>query len=120
MERYFPKIPGGITNLTFNKGTDPQSMVGLVMTENFEWNPKNLLMLSMIKEIVSIKLIEVIREQMSGVYSPQVMLQPEHFPQSRFNFVVLFGCSPLMPDSLTHAVFGEINKFVKTDRQMST
>ena len=105
-----PKIPEGITNLTFNKGSDPQSMVGLVMSENFEWNPKNLLMLTMIKEIISIKLIEVIREQMSGVYSPQVMLQPEHFPQSNFNFIVLFGCSPRMPDSLTNAVLGEIRK----------
>ena len=105
-----PKIPGGITNLTFNKGTDPQGMVGLVMSENIEWNPKNLLMLNMIKEIISIKLIEVIREQMSGVYSPQVMLQPKHFPQSKFNFIVLFGCSPAMPDSLTHAVLGEIKK----------
>ena len=105
-----PKIPEGITDLTFNKGSDPQSMVGLVMSENFEWNPKNLLMLTMIKEIISIKLIEVIREQMSGVYSPQVMLQPEHFPQSNFNFIVLFGCSPRMPDSLTNAVLGEIRK----------
>jgi zinc protease len=105
-----PKTPEGITDLSFNKGTDPQSMVGLVMTSEFEWNPKNLLMLNMIKEIISIKLIEVIREQMSGVYSPQVMLQPEHFPKSHFNFVVLFGCSPVMPDSLTHAVLGETNK----------
>ena len=67
-------------------------------------------MLSIIKEIISIKLIEVIREQLSGVYSPQVMLQPEHFPQSKFNFIVLFGCSPAMPDSLTQAVLGEIRK----------
>lgn len=105
-----PKIPEGITDLSFNKGADPQSMVGMVMSESFEWNPKNLVMLTMIKEIISIKLIEVIREQLSGVYSPQVMLQPEHFPKSHFNFIVLFGCSPSMPDSLTHAVLGEINK----------
>ena len=105
-----PKIPAGITDISFNKGTDPQSMVGIVTSDYFEWNPKNLLMLSMIKEIVSIKLIEVIREQMSGVYSPQVMLQPEHFPKSHFNFVVLFGCSPLMPDTLTRAVMAEIKK----------
>jgi zinc protease len=105
-----PKFPEGITNLTFNKGADPQSMVGLVMSGDFEWNPKNLVMITMIKEIISIKLIEVIREQLSGVYSPQVMLQPKHFPKSKFNFIVLFGCSPLMPDSLTQAVLGEINK----------
>jgi zinc protease len=105
-----PKIPAGIREVSFNKGVDPQSMVGLVITEGFEWNPKNLLMLSMLREIISIKLIEVIREQLSGVYSPQVMLQPEHFPQPRFNFGVLFGCSPTMPDSLTNAVIGEIDK----------
>jgi zinc protease len=108
-----PTIPPGITNLTFQKGSDPQSMVGIVMSEKFEWNSKNLLALSMLKEIISIKLIEVIREKLSGVYSPQVMLNPDHYPQSTYQFVVLFGCSPETTDKLTKAVFAEIKKIRK-------
>lgn len=105
-----PKFPEGVVNNTLYKGTDPQGMVGIVMSEKFGWDPKNLLELNMLKEIIDIKLIEVIREKMSGVYSPQVILQPEHYPKSKFQFMVLFGCSPKAADKLTKAVFSEIKK----------
>lgn len=105
-----PTFPSGKINNTLYKGTDPQGMVGIVMSENFDWNPKNLLELNMLKEIVSIKLIEVIREKMSGVYSPQVMMNMTHFPKTKFQFIVMFGCSPKAADKLTKAVFGEIKK----------
>jgi zinc protease len=105
-----PTFPNGIVNNTLYKGTDPQGMVGIVMSEKFEWNPKNLLELNMLKEIISIKLIEVIREKMSGVYSPQVMINPEHYPKSKFQLMVMFGCAPKAADKLTKAVFSEIKK----------
>ncbi|MEI7663015.1 MAG: insulinase family protein [Bacteroidota bacterium] len=109
----FPKIAPGITKVTFNKGTDPQSMVGLVMSEKIEWNEKNALCLSMIKEILSIKLIEVIREKMSGVYSPQVMITLEQYPVPHYAMIVMFGCAPSMTEKLAGAVFGEIKKIRK-------
>jgi zinc protease len=105
-----PKFPMGVVNNTLYKGTDPQGMVGIVMSEKFDWNPKNLLELNMLKEIISIKLIEVIREKMSGVYSPQVMINPEHYPKSKFQLIVMFGCSPKAAKKLTKAVFSEIKK----------
>lgn len=82
------------------------------MSESFDYNPKNLLELSMLKEIISIKLIEVIREKMSGVYSPQVMINPTHYPQSKYQCMVIFGCSPKAADKLTKAVFGELKKII--------
>jgi zinc protease len=85
-------------------------MVGIVMSEPFDYNPRNLLELNMLKEIIAIKLIEVIREKMSGVYSPMVMVNPEHYPKQRFQLMVMFGCSPKNADKLTRAVFGEIKK----------
>ena len=85
-------------------------MVGIVMSEPFEYNPENLLQLNMLKEIISIKLIEVIREKMSGVYSPQVIIQSDHYPKSKFQFMVMFGCSPKAANKLTKAVFSEIKK----------
>lgn len=105
-----PTLAPGITNITVHKGSDPQSMVGIVMSEKFVWNDTNLLALAMLKEIISIKLIEEIREKLSGVYSPQVMINPEHYPQSVYQFMVMFGCSPKMTGKLTKAVFAEIKK----------
>jgi len=69
--------------------------------------------MTMLKEILSIKLIEVIREKLSGVYSPQVMLRPEHYPQSTYLLGVLFGCAPKATDKLSKAVFGEMKKIRK-------
>jgi zinc protease len=107
-----PKFAKGIVNTTLYKGTEPQGMVGIVMSKPFDYTQKNLLELSMLKEIISIKLIEVIREKMSGVYSPQVMINPTHFPQSKFQFMVMFGCSPKSADKLTKAVFSEVKKII--------
>lgn len=108
-----PKFAEGATNLTFYKGTDPQSMVGIVMSEKFNWNENTLLHFRMLNEIFSIKLVEVIREKLSGVYSPQVMIDWDQYPKPSFRLIVMFGCSPKTTDKLTKAVFGEIKKIIK-------
>jgi len=108
-----PKFIDGIKDVTVYKGTDPQGMVGIVMSEKIDWDPKNVLELNMLKEIIDIKLVEVIREKMSGVYSPQVMLRVNHYPKPEFQLIILFGCSPKSTDKLTKAVFGEISKIRK-------
>jgi len=108
-----PKFADGAENLVIYKGTDPQSMVGMVMSEKIEWNEKNVLCLNLIKEILNIKLIEVIREKLSGAYSPQMMLQPEQYPQPHYTMMVMFGCSPKTTGKLTKAVFSEIKKIRK-------
>jgi zinc protease len=108
-----PKFADGINNITFNKGTDPQSMVGIVMSEDFKWDEKTLLHLRMLNEIFSIKLVEVIREKLSGVYSPRVTIDWDQYPKPAFRFIVMFGCSPKTTDKLTKAVFGEMKKILK-------
>ena len=105
-----PHFPDKTVDRTFHKGTDPQGMVGIVMSNKFDWDQKNILELNMLKEIVSIKLIEVIREKMSGVYSPMVAVNIEHYPKSKFQYMIMFGCSPKKASKLTSAVFGEIKK----------
>jgi zinc protease len=108
-----PRFAPGVTDITFTRGTDPQSMVGIVMSESFPWTEDNVLYLTMLKEILSIKLVEVIREKLSGVYSPQIMLNYDQYPRSEFMMAILFGCSPKTTEKLSKAVFGEIRKIRK-------
>ncbi|MFH1159991.1 MAG: insulinase family protein [bacterium] len=108
-----PRFASGSTNTFFYKGADPQSMVGITMSEPFSWNENNVLYLIMLKEILSIKLVEVIREKLSGVYSPQIMLNFDQYPRSEFMMAILFGCSPKTTEKLSKAVFGELHKFRK-------
>ncbi|HNW88759.1 MAG TPA: insulinase family protein [Bacteroidales bacterium] len=100
-----PKFPEGITDLEIKKGADPKSMVGIILNEKFEWNDKNRICLRMAKEIISIKLIEVIREEMSGVYSPQIQMDFAQYPTAEYTMMVMFGCSPKNTNKLTKAVF---------------
>ena len=88
-------------------------MVGIIMSEEFEWNEANVLYLNMLKEVLQIKLVEVIREKLSGVYSPQIMLNFDKYPKSEFMLGILFGCSPKTTNKLSKAVFGELKKLRK-------
>jgi zinc protease len=56
----------------------------------------------------------VIREELSGVYSPRIMINWDHYPISNYQLMVMFGCSPKTTDKLTKAVFAEIKKIIKT------
>lgn len=108
-----PKFAQGVNNLTFKKGTDPQSMVGIVMSDGYEWNPKNNLSIAMLREILNIKLVEIIREQMSGVYSPMINISYKQYPKSVYTVMIIFGCSPKNTGKLSKAVFNEMKSLRK-------
>ena len=88
-------------------------MVGIIFNEKIDWNDKNLIALRMAKEIISIKLIEVIREAMSGVYSPQVQVQYQQYPKPEYTLMIMFGCSPKNTGKLTKACFSIISNIRK-------
>jgi len=108
-----PKFPEGVTDIEFKKGAEPKSMVGLIFNEKFEWNDNNRIILSLVEQIFEIKLIEVIREELSGVYSPQLQVQFDQYPKPEFTMMVMFGCSPKNTGKLTKSVFGIINSVKK-------
>ncbi|MCX6232557.1 MAG: insulinase family protein [Bacteroidetes bacterium] len=108
-----PEFAKGITEVSFHKGTEKQGMVGLLMSGNLEWNDKNKLCIGLLQEIMDIKLVEVIREKMSGVYSPQASMSLEHYPKTEYNLMVMFGCAPKSADKLTKAVFGIMKDILK-------
>jgi zinc protease len=103
-----PKFPAGVTDIEIDKGKDDKGMVGIIFDEKFEWSDQNRLAMQMTKDIISIRLIEVIREAMSGVYSPQTQLQIDKYPTPEFSLMVMFGCSPKNAGKLTKAVFSII------------
>ena len=109
-----PKFAEGKVNLTLNKGTDPQGMVGIVMEEPLEWKENNLVYLRMLQEVLSIKLVEVIREKLSGVYSPRVIFRWDEYPKPTCDLIINFGCAPGSTDKLTDAVFKILKKIRKS------
>jgi zinc protease len=55
-------------------------------------------------------LIAEIREKMSGVYSPVLILNWNQLPKSEYFMMVFFGCAPNNTDNLSNAVFKILNE----------
>lgn len=106
----FPTVK---TEFELAMGADEQSMVGLVFTMPYSWDLPTRQSLSFFSELMEIKLLEKIREEMGGVYSPAVRIELERYPKTEASFIVLFGCQPQRTDEITEAVLQQIRLLIK-------
>ncbi|MBN2681770.1 MAG: insulinase family protein [Bacteroidales bacterium] len=104
--------PKGKVDKEVKFGKEPKSMVYMSLNGDLDYNLQNLLELKAIGEILSTKLLETIREEMSGVYSIGAYPQYKQFPYSGYSVIVFFGCSPDNIDNLTEGVFKEMKKLI--------
>ncbi len=92
------------------KGSDPRSIVFMDLHGDFEYNWQNILELDAICKVLGTKLLESIREDKSGVYSIGAYPQTKHYPKSKYNVIISFGCAPDNIETLSEGVFAEIKK----------
>jgi zinc protease len=102
--------PSGKIEKTVYKGSEPQSSVLLVFSGKYDYSVANNVKLDALKEALEIRLLQRLREDESGVYSPGVSEQTSKFPQQRYSFVVRFGCAPQNVDKLIASTLDEIAK----------
>ncbi len=103
-------FPAGINEATVNKGTEPKSMVGIMMKNDFDYNMSNRLELQMLVKILGIRLRETMREDQGGVYGVQVRQSASKFEKPQYNIFISWGCSPDNVDTLVQTVFAEMGK----------
>jgi len=106
--------PTGIVDEVINKGTDPKSIVTINFTGEKPFSKKENYNLNTLGEVLTIKLIEVIREEKSGAYSVGASANSSKYPTESYSFRISFPCGPENVDELTKAVFAEIDK-IKED-----
>lgn len=107
----------GLVDKVVYKGQEKGMMV-LAAEMDFEWNDKERMATSILGDIVSIKLVETIREEMGGTYSPTFILSYEAYPEPTSTFMAIYSCDPETVDELTDAtweVFDEIMENGPTD-----
>jgi zinc protease len=102
--------PNGRIEKTVYKGTEAKATVNLVFTGNFNYSAAEKVQMEALKEVLQIRLIERLREDESGVYSPRVGEGVDKYPQSRYHFVISFGCGPQNVEKLIASALDEINK----------
>ena len=106
--------PAGIIEKTVYKGSEPKATVYLVYTGKYDYSPENNVTMDAMKEALEIRLLQRLREDESGVYSPGVQENTSLQPQQRYSFLIHFGCAPQNVEKLIASTLDEINK-LKTD-----
>jgi zinc protease len=102
-------VAGAITKDVY-KGIGDKSSVQLVFNGDYDYNDNNNLQLDALNEVLSIKLIERLREKEGETYSPGVRVSHTKLPTGRYSITVYFGCAPANVDKLIAATLEEINK----------
>tara|TARA_R110002124_G_scaffold287328_1_gene472925 strand:- start:16521 stop:19334 length:2814 start_codon:yes stop_codon:yes gene_type:complete len=95
---------------TIKVGVDDKSQVILYFSGETAYNLKKSQQLSYLGEILTIKLIETLREEIGGVYGVGARGSLSRVPEERFNFSISFPCGPESVDKLKAAVWEQIQK----------
>ena len=102
-------IPAGNIEKVVHKGTEPKASVNLVFSGDYDFNYAEGVKMNALKEALQIRMLERLREDESGVYSPAVGLSTVKYPKGRFSLTVSFGCAPENVNKLIASVMDEVN-----------
>jgi zinc protease len=106
--------PKGVVKEVVNKGTDPKSMVTINFTGEKPYDKQTNYYLSSLGELLSIKLIEILREEKSGVYGVGASGSSSKYPYESYTMRIGFPCGPENVEDLISATMAEIED-VKTN-----
>lgn len=97
--------PTGQLNKIIKVGIEPKATVILVIDNNdVKYNSEEILKMNMMKEILSIRLREEIREEKGGVYGIGAYSYMNYFPKQFTRTQVFFNCDPERVDELVATV----------------
>jgi zinc protease len=107
------KFPAGKVTKTFELGSEPKSFVELTMNAPDKWTVDASRDANILSMVLRIRLREVLREDMGGVYGVQIWASLAREPKQRRDLGVFFGCAPENVEKLQKAVFDEVAKIAK-------
>ncbi|EDP70288.1 putative zinc protease [Flavobacteriales bacterium ALC-1] len=103
----------GAHEFTYNKGTEPKSQVNLIYRGETKYDVNEARAMNAVGEVLSIKLIEKLREEEGGVYGAGARGSISKMPYGRYNFSISFPCAPENAEKLANAAIAELKKIVK-------
>lgn len=95
-----------------NKGADPKSTVTIMYYGDADYSPKEALAMQALGEVLTIKLIEELRENESGVYGVSARGSMSKVPNGAYNFSIGFPCGPDNAEKLTASALRELQKII--------
>ncbi len=137
-ETYLASLPGKNSNETYKvsdfrplsgshekvikKGTEPKSQVNMVWRGETKYDAKEAHALRSLGEVLTIKLIEKLREDEGGVYGVGARGNINKVPYGSYRFSIGFPCGPENVDKLRKAAIAEVEKIIKegpTDKDLA-
>lgn len=104
------RAPKGQVNKTVYAGKENKATLFSYMTDSYEPTPIKNLQISLLGEIINLRLNEKLREQEGGVYSPYAGGSVSIDPVPTYGIQVSFECSPDNLDKLYAITLAEIEK----------
>jgi len=105
--------PEGVVEKIVKKGQEDKSMQYVVFHGDFNYSSKNVLELDAVGRILSTRLMEVIREDKSSVYSIRANPSSSKYPEEEYLVSVYYGTDPEKLNSVKEAVLAEITDYCK-------
>lgn len=101
--------PTGVVEKMVRKGTEAKSATLVSFTGPFDYSAQNNVNLQALIELMRIKLIATLREQMSATYSPGIFGGGTKIPRPQYTITLSYGSSPENVEPLTRAAFAIID-----------
>ena len=105
--------PAKALDSAIKKGTEPQSQVNIIFAGDAKYNSKEAYALASLGEVLSIKLVEQLREELGGVYGVGASGTMAKNPHGAYTFYIGFPCAPEKVDTLTKAALKEVQNIQK-------
>lgn len=95
----------GVVEAVVHKGAAKQSRVTIIFSGEAKYSLEERLKLFALTEVLNIKIIETLREKMSGIYGGGMRGTLTNRPYNNYNISIGFPCGPENVDKLTTALF---------------
>lgn len=103
------KWPDGVTTKTVLRGHEPKSLVTLSFHGKATFSREADADLHALRDVLRLRLHEVLREDMGGVYGVQVNAGISRRPRQEYTLSISFGCLPENVEKLESASFETIH-----------
>ncbi len=100
----------GVVKKEVYRGKDPKSFISMQFTGEAAYSDAEQLKIQMLVELMNIKLIEKLREEIGGMYSGGMFGSMSKVPYGNYTIGASVPCGPENVDKLVKATWEEINK----------
>jgi len=98
----------GIWNANIKRGKEEQSMINIMWSGETEYNREERMALKALLEVLNIKIIEKLREEIGGMYSGGMGGDIKKRPYTHYDIYAYVPCGPENVEKLTEALFALI------------